>query len=62
MISSVIVLLTLLMAAVFVLVYVLRPGWRARIEQPKYGFQQQLQHYDRLLQPTKAESHAEERP
>jgi hypothetical protein len=50
------------MAAVFVLVYVLRPGWRARIEQPKYGFQQQLQHYDRLLQPTKAESHAEERP
>lgn len=47
MISTLILLCSLLLAVGFVLVYVLRPGWRARIEQPKYQFQEQLQQFER---------------
>ena len=46
MISTLIVLLTVVMAAGFLLVYLLNPAWRKRIEQPKHCFQDQLQQYD----------------
>ncbi len=44
--STLIILLTLLMTSGFVFAYLFHPGWRARIEQPKHCFQEQLQRYD----------------
>lgn len=46
MISNLVVLLTVLMAGSFLLVYLLNPAWRARVEQPKHCFQDQLRRYD----------------
>jgi len=46
MISSLVILSTVLMAGGFLLVYVLSPAWRKRIEEPKHCFQEQLQRYD----------------
>ena len=50
MISIVIVTLTLLMAVVFSLAYVLNPALRQRVEAPKYIFLEQLSKYDRTIQ------------
>lgn len=46
MISTVVITLTLLMAAGFALVYLLSPSWRERVERPKQDFQQQIRRYD----------------
>lgn len=46
MISAVIVISFLVLAAAFALAYLLWPGVRARIERPKYLFQQQLAMYE----------------
>ena len=46
MISTLVILLTGLMAGSFLLVYLLNPAWRKRIEEPKHCFQEQLQRYD----------------
>jgi len=48
MISAVIVLLTVILASGYTLLYLVRPSWRARIEQPKHYFHQQLQQYDNV--------------
>lgn len=47
MISAVIVYGSLLLALLFTLAYLVSPGLRARVEQPKYSFQKQLAAYDR---------------
>jgi hypothetical protein len=47
MTSTLVIVATVLMAGGYLLVYLLNPAWRRRIEQPKHCFQQQLQRYDR---------------
>ena len=56
MISALVLLLTAMMAGSFLLVYLLNPGWRARIEQPKHCFQDQLKQYDNRTKETHEES------
>jgi len=46
MISDVIVALTVLFAAGWVLAYWCVPSLRRKIEQPKYAFQEQLKQFD----------------
>lgn len=46
MISSLIVFATLFLGVLFTVLYIIRPEFRARIEQPKYAFLQQLSMYD----------------
>jgi len=43
-VSQLILAATLLLGLGFTAVYLFRPAWRQRIEQPKYLLQQQLQH------------------
>ena len=50
MISTIVITLTLLMAAGFTLVYLLNPAWRERVERPKQEFQQQIRRYDSQTQ------------
>lgn len=50
MISTVIVALTIIMAAVFSLAYALNPELRRKVEAPKYVFLSQLSQYDLALQ------------
>jgi len=45
-ISTLIVVLSLALAAGYVLAWLLMPGFRKRIEQPKYEFQNQLNRFD----------------
>ncbi len=52
MISDVIVGLTVLFAAGWLLAAWLRPALRRRIEQPKYVFAQQIQQFDENQQAT----------
>jgi hypothetical protein len=47
MISNLIVFSTLFLGVLFTVLYVIRPEFRARIEQPKYAFLQQLSMYDK---------------
>jgi len=47
MISNLIVFSTLFLGVLFTILYVVRPEFRARIEQPKYAFLQQLSMYDK---------------
>ena len=46
MISAIIVYGSLSGAAIYSLLYLLRPSWRESVEQPKHVFQQQLETYD----------------
>ncbi|GJM11824.1 MAG: hypothetical protein DHS20C12_02270 [Pseudohongiella sp.] len=46
MISNLIVFSTLFLAALFTLLYLVRPDFRARIEMPKTTFLRQLSMYD----------------
>lgn len=46
MISNLIVFSSLLMAGWFTLQYLLKPGLRERVEQPKFAFLRQLSMYD----------------
>ena len=48
MITDVIVLLSLVLAAAFSVAWLMRPGLRARIEKPKYRFQENVKHYDSI--------------
>jgi len=57
MISNLIVFSTLFLGALFTVLYIIRPGFRARVEQPKYAFLQQLSMYDKS---TGAEQHGGE--
>ena len=47
MIAGTIVILSIVFGVVFLLAYLTNPGLRRQIEQPKYGFQEQVQCYDR---------------
>jgi len=47
MISAIIVYGTLSGVVIYSLLYLLRPGWRDSVEQPKHVFQQQLEAYDK---------------
>ncbi len=60
MISTAIVSLTLLMAALFSLVYALNPAFRRKVEAPKHVFLRQLAQYDEAVQqlPGEASEHA----
>jgi len=57
MISNLIVFSTLFLGVLFTLLYIIRPEFRARVEQPKYAFLQQLSMYDKS---TSAERHGVE--
>jgi len=56
MVSTLVVAATLIMAAGFSLVYWLRPQWRARIEQPKHQFQEQVRQYDNRAGESRAQN------
>ncbi len=45
MISNLIVFSTLFLGVLFTVLYMIRPEFRARIEQPKYAFLEQLSMY-----------------
>jgi len=64
MISNLIVFSTLFLGVLFTVLYIIRPEFRARIEQPKYAFLQQLSMYDKgtsaVHQGVEAQSPAEE--
>jgi hypothetical protein len=47
MISNLIVFSTLFLGALFTGLYIIRPGFRARVEQPKYAFLKQLSMYEK---------------
>lgn len=47
MISNLIVFSTLFLGVLFTVLYIIRPEFRARIEQPKHAFLQQLSMYDK---------------
>jgi len=47
MISNLIVFSTLFLGVLFTVLYIIRPEFRARIEQPKYAFIKQLSLYER---------------
>ena len=47
MISNLIVFSTLFLGVLFTVLYIVRPEFRARVEQPKYAFLQQLSMYDK---------------
>ena len=46
MISSFIVIAALVMAAAYVLAWLLKPGFRQRVERPKHLFTEQVRQYD----------------
>lgn len=48
MITDLIVVLSILLAAAFSVAWLARPGLRARIERPKYRFQENVKHYDSI--------------
>ena len=47
MISNLIVFSTLFLGVLFTVLYIVRPEFRARVEQPKYAFLEQLSIYDK---------------
>lgn len=47
MISAIIIVGSLVLAAAFSLAWLLRPGLRREIERPKHWFQDQVRRYDR---------------
>ena len=47
MISNLIVFSTLFLGVLFTVLYIIRPEFRARIEQPKYAFIKQLSLYEK---------------
>jgi len=49
MISQLIVFSTLFLGLLFTVLYIIRPRFRARVEQPKYAFLQQLSMYDKSV-------------
>jgi hypothetical protein len=55
MISAVVIVASLVLAAAFVLAYVLGPGLRDEIERPKHWFQDQVRRYDRRCQDEREE-------
>jgi len=46
MISSIVIIASLVLAAAFILAWLLRPGLRQEIERPKHWFQDELRRYD----------------
>ena len=50
MISLTIIVTSVALAAVYALAYILLPGVRQQIEQPKHCFQQRLRQYDQVCQ------------
>lgn len=51
MIADLVVGLAVLLAALFVAAWALRPDLRERIEQPKYEFRDAVQRFDRTPRP-----------
>jgi hypothetical protein len=50
MIAAFIVVSSLVLAAAFVVAWLLKPGLRQQVEDPKYSFQDQVERYNRELQ------------
>ena len=50
MISFIVIGASLLLAAVYILAWIFRPGFRQAIERPKYWFQDELGRYDQRVQ------------
>lgn len=49
MISNLIVFSTLFLGVLFTVLTIIRPEFRARVEQPKFAFLEQLSMYDRSV-------------
>lgn len=47
MISAIVIVSSLVLAAAFAWIFALRPSLREEIEQPKHWFQDQVRRYDR---------------
>jgi hypothetical protein len=50
MIAAFIVVSSLVLAAAFVVAWLLKPGFRQQVEDPKYSFQDQVERYNHELQ------------
>jgi di/tricarboxylate transporter len=57
-ISFIVIAASLVLAAVYVLAWIFRPGFRQAIERPKYWFQDELDRYDQRVQNERDESGA----
>ncbi len=51
MIAAVIVVLSVLLASIFAVAYLVKPALRKQVEAPKYHFQAQIQQYNEQSQP-----------
>ena len=58
MISSIVIIASLVLAAAFILAWLLRPGLRQEIERPKHWFQDELRRYDQQCQGEQEEKRA----
>jgi hypothetical protein len=47
MIATIIVTLSLVLAGIYTLAWICKPSLRRQIEEPKYGFQEQVHQYNR---------------
>ena len=61
-VSQLILAATLLLGLGFTAVYLFRPAWRQRIEQPKYLLQQQLQQLQQLQHSAKSKTSRQNNP
>jgi hypothetical protein len=50
MIAAFIVISSIILAAVFTVAWIIKPGFREQVENPKYSFQAQLERYNRQCQ------------
>jgi len=56
MVTTIIVITSLALAAAFTLGWLLKPGLRAQIEAPKHFFQERVRQYDQGLENTGEQS------
>jgi len=52
-IATFIVVSSLVLAALFFAAWLFKPGFRRRVEDPKYSFQEQVERYNRESQTTR---------
>jgi len=60
MITAIIVIATVVLAAAFTIAWLANPGLRRQIEHPKYCFQDQVKQYDRIYDQQRHEDREDE--
>lgn len=58
MISYIVIVASLVLAAAYVLAWLIRPGFRQDIERPKHWFQNELRRYDQRFEGDQKDTRA----